>query len=223
MNRLDHLVVAAASLEQGVDYVRSKLGVEIPRGGLHKTMGTHNRLMQLGNNTYLEVIAIDPDAAIPDRPRWFNLDDTLMRDALSRQPRLITWVVNTTEINKLSQVSGGSIGTPTELSRDNLRWQIALTEDGRLLANGFLPYVIQWHSKPHPSQAMADLGCRLLSFDIYHNRADWLRSRLETIGANHLVSIHALPDSESAYLSANIDTPSGIKVLTSRVGLNGPR
>ena len=216
MNRLDHLVIAAETLEQGVDYVRSTLGVEIPKGGFHKTMGTHNHLMQLGDRAYLEVIAIDPDATVPDRPRWFDLDDALMRESLRQQPRLITWVMNTIEIDHLNQASAFPVGTPTELKRDNLRWKIALTEDGRLLANGLLPYIIQWHSKPHPSQAMADLDCRLHSLEIHHNRADWLHSMLKSIGADHLVRIHALPDSEAAYLSASIETPLGIKVLTSK-------
>jgi len=216
--KLDHLVIAAETLEQGVDYVRSTLGVEIPKGGFHKTMGTYNHLMQLGDATYLEVISIDPDATLPDQPRWFGLDDALMRESLHQQPRLITWVINTTEIEKLNRVLPFSIGTPTEFSRDKLRWQITLTADGRLLAGGLLPYIIQWHSKPHPSRAMANLGCRLRSLEIHHNRANWLRSKLKSIGADHLVSIHALPDSESAYLSANIETASGVKVLTSRVG-----
>jgi len=216
--KLDHLVIAAETLEQGVDYVRSTLGVQIPKGGFHKTMGTYNHLMQLGDGTYLEVIAIDPDATLPDQPRWFGLDDSLMRGSLRQQPRLITWVINTTEFEKLNHASSFSIGTPTEFSRDNLRWQISLPGDGRLLASGFLPYIIQWHSKPHPSLEMADLGCRLHSLEIYHNRANWLRSMLKSIGADHLVRIHALPDGESAYLSASIETVSGIKVLTSQVG-----
>lgn len=221
MNQIDHLVIAAETLQQGVEYVYSTLGVAIPKGGVHRTMGTHNHLMQLGDSTYLEVISINPSIAIPNRPRWFDLDDTLMRESLSRQPRLITWVVNTTNIEKLSQASAIPIGIPTELRRDDLRWQIALTEDGRLLANGLFPYVIQWHSKPHPSQAMTDLGCRLISLDIYHNKADWLRSMLKSIGADHLINTHALADSESAYLSASIDTPSGIKVLTSQLKSTG--
>jgi len=216
--QLDHLVIAAETLEQGVDYVRSELSVEIPKGGFHKTMGTYNHLMQLGDGSYLEVIAIDPDAILPDQPRWFGLDDALMRESLRQQPRLITWVINTTEIEKLNRASPFSIGTPTEFSRDNLRWQIALPGDGRLLASGLLPYIIQWHSKPHPSLEMADLGCRLRSLEIHHNRPNWLSSMLKTIGADHLVSIHALPDGESAYLSANIETASGVKVLTSQVG-----
>ncbi|MFV2031774.1 MAG: VOC family protein, partial [Gammaproteobacteria bacterium] len=98
MNRLDHLVIAAETLEQGVDYLRSTLGVDIPKGGIHRTMGTHNHVMQLGKESYLEVIAINPDGIVPDHPRWFNLDEQLMRESLQRQPRLITWVVNTPDI-----------------------------------------------------------------------------------------------------------------------------
>jgi hypothetical protein len=215
---LDHLVIAAETLEQGVDYVRSELGVALPKGGVHKTMGTHNHLMQLGNNSYLEVIAIDPAGTIPDQPRWFGLDDSLMRESLRQQPRLITWVVNTTDISILNQSSAFPIGTTTELSRNDLRWKIALTEDGRLLANGCLPYIIQWLSTPHPSSAMADLDCRLLSLDVHHNRADWLSSMLKSVAADHLVKIHSLPDSESAYLSASLETPSGNRILTSKAG-----
>ena len=136
MNRLDHIVVAAKTVEQGADYLQAMLGVEIPAGGFHQTMGTHNHLMQLGNQAYLELIAIDPAAETPPHPRWFELDDALMRDSIAKQPRLITWVMNTPDIHRLVNQAGFDIGTPTALSRDSLRWEIALTDDGRLLNRG---------------------------------------------------------------------------------------
>ena len=80
MNKLDHIVVAAHSLEQGVEYIQSELGVDIPEGGFHATMGTHNHLMQLGNEAYLELITINPNAETPKHPRWFALDDAMMRE-----------------------------------------------------------------------------------------------------------------------------------------------
>ena len=215
MNRIDHIVVAAQTLQQGVDYIRATLGVDIPKGGLHQTMGTHNHLMQLGQDAYLEVIAINPDAEKPVRPRWFGLDDHLMRTSLSQQPRLITWVMNTPDIHQLAQHAALSIGTPTKLSRNNLSWQIGLTEDGRLIGSGLLPYAIQWHSTPHPSGSMADLGCRLESLDIYHNRSDWLSHILASLDASHLVKLHELDDDGTPYLSATIKTHSGIKTLSS--------
>ncbi len=214
MNHLDHIVIAAAKLEQGVDYVHSMLGVEIPQGGVHQTMGTHNHLMQLGNDAYLEVIAIDPDAEAPPHPRWFGLDSARMREAIQRQPQLVTWVMNTADIHQLVEGVSFDLGTPTALSRDNLEWEIALTGDGRLLADGMLPYCIQWHSEPHPSRDMADLNCLLQSLEIHHNRSRWIEDRLDAIDASHLVHVESLPDDETPYLSATIDTPNGTVTLT---------
>ena len=217
MNKLDHIVIAANSLDQGVEYIQNELGVKIPKGGFHATMGTHNHLMQLGNEAYLELIAINPDAEVPAHPRWFGLDEGLMRESLRQKPRLITWVMNSPDIQNVKQAANFDIGAPTELQRNDLRWQIALTDDGRLLGNGLLPYIIQWHSQPHPSNSMAKLGCRLQSLTIYHNRAEWLRSKLTSIGAEHLVEVRALDDSEAAYFSVEIDTPGGLKTLSSIV------
>ena len=213
MNRLDHIVVAAHSLQQGVDYLQETLGVEIPKGGFHSTMGTHNHLMQLGNEAYFELIAIDPDAELPPHPRWFALDQAIMREALQQQPRLITWVMNTPDIHQLEAQTDFDIGHPTKLSRDSLHWEIALPGDGRLLNGGLLPYCIQWHSSPHPSNGMADLGCHLEKLTLHHNRPQWLAERLAALGADHLVEIEPLPDDTAPYLSASIETPSGVVVL----------
>ena len=72
--RLDHLVIAAANLAEGCDWVEARLGVAVAGGGRHASMGTHNALWGLGD-CYLEVIAVDPQGARPDRPRWFGFDD----------------------------------------------------------------------------------------------------------------------------------------------------
>lgn len=217
MNKLDHIVIASDSLEQGVEYIHDELGIDIPKGGFHATMGTHNHLMQLGNEAYLELIAINPDAEVPMHPRWFGLDEGLMRESLRQKPRLITWVMNTEDIQGIKQAANFDIGLPTELQRNDLRWQFALTDDGRLLGNGMLPYVIQWHSQPHPSNAMADLGCELQSLQIYHNRGDWIAARLASIGAESLVEIHQTDDSQAPFLSATIQTPNGTKAITGQM------
>jgi hypothetical protein len=59
---LDHLVVAAATLADGVDYVATLTGIAPQVGGKHVAMGTHNAVLRLGERVYLEVIAIDPGA-----------------------------------------------------------------------------------------------------------------------------------------------------------------
>src|SRR5437660_3891292 len=95
---LDHLVVAAATLEQGEDYIESRLGARPLRGGKHVAMGTHNSLLKLGEKSYLEVIAVDPDGIAPSRARWFALDTAALRAALQMAPRLIHWVARTDDI-----------------------------------------------------------------------------------------------------------------------------
>ena len=213
MNSLDHIVIAAGTLTQGVEYLQNKLGVEIPRGGCHHSMGTHNHLMRLGNEAYLELIAIDPAADPPEHPRWFALDEARMRESLRQQPRLITWVMNTPDIHEMATRNSLDIGRPAELTRDSLRWTIALPDDGRLLNGGLLPYCIQWHSSPHPSRNMADLGCVLKKVTLHHNRPTWLADQLTMLGARHLVETEALPDDVSPYLSASIETPDGVVTL----------
>lgn len=49
-------------------------------------MGTHNLMLRLGDSSYLEIIAINPAAPAPGRPRWFALD----RLAGDGSPRLAT-------------------------------------------------------------------------------------------------------------------------------------
>ena len=212
---IDHLVIGAADLAQGVAYVRQTLGVDIPPGGIHETMGTHNHLMQLGDALFLEVIAINPDRKPPAQPRWFGLDDPAVRRALSQQPALLTWVVNSDSIEVLLAQATIDFGRATRISRGDLSWYFGLPDDGRLLAGGLLPYLIEWFvpMPTHPAARMADTGCRLQGLTLHHPYPSWLGSILESIDAGDLVQIKPLAGSAVPYLEARIQTPSGLKVI----------
>jgi hypothetical protein len=96
---LDHLVVAARSLEAGVRWCEDTLGIAPGPGGVHPLMGTHNRLFSIASerfaNAYFEIIAIDPAAPPPRRARWFGMDAL----DLSAGPRLIHWVARTARLD----------------------------------------------------------------------------------------------------------------------------
>ena len=221
--KIDHLVIGAGSLAQGVAYVRERLGVDMPFGGVHKKMGTHNHLMQLGNDIFLEILAINPDMEPPPRPRWFSLDDAFIRQQIKVKPTLLTWVVNTQNIKGLLRQAGFSMGTTECVTRGNLSWYFGLPEDGRLLAGGMLPYAIEWQTEPHPSANMADLGCRFHRLEIHHPYPQWLESMLTSIGASDLVTIKTLAKNDTPYMIAHIDTPDGVKKLYSSTTFNETR
>lgn len=212
---IDHLVIGAATLTQGVEYVRDCLEVDMPHGGVHVKMGTHNHLMQIGEGIFLEIIATNPDIEPPKRPRWFGLDDPFVRQHLATQPTLLTWVVNTGNLNQLIQQAMFSLGKSELIRRGELSWNFGLPDDGRLIAGGILPYAIEWHTKTHPAANMADLNCRFHSLEIYHPYPEWFQSALVSIGAQDLVKIIRLPQNEAPYITASISTPSGLKKLYS--------
>jgi hypothetical protein len=54
-SELDHIVVAAATLEDGEAFIAARTGATPQRGGKHVTMGTHNSLLRLGERTDLEI------------------------------------------------------------------------------------------------------------------------------------------------------------------------
>lgn len=212
-NKLDHLVIAADSLEQGREWVGDQLGIDMPYGGTHPKMGTHNHLVQLDDESFLEIIAINKEIAAPNRPRWFNLDDPLIQKSLKKMPRLLTWVINTTDIDQSMQNAICSFGSKETITRNNLSWDISLPADGRLLAGGMLPYLIQWHDKNHPASNMKNLGISLIAINIYHPYPEWLRGILDSIGATNLVNIHPLEEGQQTSISAIFNSPKGIRKI----------
>jgi catechol 2,3-dioxygenase-like lactoylglutathione lyase family enzyme len=89
---LDHVVLGCADLARGAAWLERFLGVTLSNVGEHDAMGTHNRLLAIGERRYLELIAINPAAATPAHPRWFGLDTADVRERIAVRPRLIGWV-----------------------------------------------------------------------------------------------------------------------------------
>ncbi len=160
---LDHLVVAARTLDEGAAWIESKLGVAMAGGGKHALMGTHNRLFKLDAGRYLELIAIDPDAPAPGRPRWLALDDPAMQARLAAGPALIHWVARTDDL----EAALGEYPEKVEvlsLSRGPYRWRMGVPRDGRLPAGGRMPTLIEWQGGLHPWDALPETGISLVKF-----------------------------------------------------------
>ncbi len=218
--QLDHIVIGAASLEQGVAWAHSTLGVSVPVGGRHEKMATHNRVMSLGADRYLEIIAIDPRATSINRPRWFGLDDPQIERELALAPRLLTWAINTDDIHaavgNLDDRGINDYLTTEAMSRDSLNWQVCFAKNGNLVDAGLFPLMLQWRVSGHPSRLMDDLDCTLTNLEVISTNIDALRIKLSAIGALQILGDDRLREGEVDELVATLQTPLGERRLSSR-------
>ncbi len=201
---LDHLAIAAATLGEGTAWVEMALGAPLAQGGHHAHMGTHNRLLNLGQ-LYLEVIAIDPTAPKPASPRWFDLD------RFRGPPRLTHWVCRTDDLDAALASAPKGAGAATDLSRGDFRWRFAVPATGCLPFDDCFPALIQWQGDRHPAPALPDHGIRLQRLEITHPAASALRSALAGQPADPRVRLLTGP---CRSLRATFSTPHGTRVLT---------
>ncbi|MDH6592666.1 hypothetical protein M2165_002555 [Variovorax sp. TBS-050B] len=224
--QLDHLVIAAASLDEGVAWCEATLGVTPGPGGVHPLMGTHNRLLNITSaafpRAYLEIIAIEPGKK-PSRPgtrRWFDLDDPVLQASLARRgPRLVHFVASVADASAAVQAlardermhidRGALLAASRETPAGRLEWQITVRDDGQRLFYGALPTLIQW-GPAHPTDAMPASGLSLRSLQAAHPRAPELAAALSRIGMQGLAVQPGAPD-----LVAVLDTPRGPVTLHS--------
>jgi len=199
----DHLVISAATLKEGVQYVEDSLGVAMAGGGEHPAMGTHNRLLSLGPDDYLEVIAINPDADAPKRPRLFDLDN------FAGEPRITNWVMRSNSISDALAKAPPNAGETVPLSRGDFRWQMAIPADGKLPFDGAFPSFIEWQGA-RPAPLLPATGCRLDTFEVVHPDALGLTAALRPFLDDGRLSVAEGP--QKAF-RAEISTPNGLCVL----------
>jgi hypothetical protein len=206
----DHLVVAAQTLAAGCDFVEARLGIRPRSGGKHVAMGTHNALLGLGPRLYLEVIAVDPDAAAPPRPRWFDLDEPRMSASLAEAPRLVHWVVRTGDIDALRERAKIDPGPVHRMQRGDFRWRITIPDDGHLPGGGLVPTLIQWSGDAHPADGLYDNGLRVVALAGEHPDPAPIRLALVALGLSDMLKVTY---GRSPRLAAMVRTPRGIVPL----------
>ncbi|NKI97657.1 VOC family protein [Rhizobacter sp. SG703] len=207
--QIDHLTVTAPTLAQGAAFVRDALGVELQPGGEHPRMGTHNLLLRLGDSLFLEVIAVNPDAPRPTRPRWFALD-ALHANA---PPRLTTWVARTDDIRRAGASAPEALGPIEPITRGRLQWLITIPADGSLPLGGAAPALIEWQTPVHPASGLQDVGCSLQRFEVFHPEPDRIGALLAALGLAQAVVVSPLPAGAAPRLVAQIRTPSGLRTI----------
>lgn len=207
MRRIDHIVYAVPDLLKATKTLEQNLGVDISPGGKHLDKGTHNTVLNLGNEIYLELIAADPNNQNVNAPRWMGVD-------LVDEPRVTRWSIKTNDLDgdiqimnkydsKLAQQFSGS---RKKADGTMLNWGMALPLATPLIE--IAPFITDWKDTIHPTQSMP-LQCKLVSISFSHPEPDRVRSLYMGLGIERHIEQGPNP-----IITLEIDSPNGLVKLS---------
>ena len=186
-SRIDHIVIGTANLISGTKILESKISTKFSPGGEHKTMGTHNKLLKLQSNIYLEVISNNPSVSKPSRQRWFSLDESSIKEKIKESPRLLCWVLEVDNIEDTVKKCGYNPGEILQLSRGELTWKVTVPSNGKLVENGVLPVLIEWPSNQHPSKKLNNSKVSINKISLFHPEPFKIKSIISNLIESDLI------------------------------------
>jgi hypothetical protein len=202
LTRIDHLVYATPDLQPGIDSVEKLIGVRATPGGQHPGRGTRNALLSLGPGVYLEIIGPDPEQATPSQPRPFGIDRLTA-------PRLVTWAAKGTGLEHWSsevRAKGVQLGTVIPGSRrrsDGVLLSWRYTDPRTVVADGIVPFFIDWGKTPHPATTAAQ-GASLVDLRAEHPDVKEVQAFLDVLQLDLRVQAGPTPT-----LIATVNGPRG--------------
>ena len=185
--KIDHIIYAVPDLEAGRDKFERLFGVRPVVGGRHPAYGTHNAQLSLGPETYLEIIAPDPDHDVRQEVLPFGPDGF-------KRAALVTWVLRAEAIEETAVMASaagldlGPIQSGQRVKPDGEMIAWKLTEAFATPLAGAVPFLISWGETPHPARTVPQVG-ELVGFRIEHPEADAVRAALSILGATIEVDV----------------------------------
>ncbi|MEJ0056133.1 MAG: VOC family protein [Bacteroidota bacterium] len=198
---LDHILLGVSDLQKGIQLVKEKTGVEAAEGGKHPNIGTHNALISLGENQYLEIIAPNPGEKLID-------EYSFLKDL--KEPSVFTWAVHTNNMEEVLKKINAA-GYKNYGISDGSR----LTKEGKKLSwrslgmevapdDGLIPFFIEWGKDTvHPS-ITSPKGCKLQSLELTHPKPVEIETVLKNAGIPLSVEKGSKPQ-----LKLTIQSPRG--------------
>lgn len=202
LSRVDHLLLAAPDLEDGINVVEDLLGIRAFIGGRHIGLGTRNALIAIGPASYLEIIAPDPEQTTYRKPRILGIDEL-------KAPKLVAWAAKGDDLEHLASMDlGGGLNLGEVLSSSRsgpdgaeLNWRF--TDPFTIIADRIVPFFINWDQSQHPASQAAP-GAAMVDFRAEHPEPDVVRGQLDKLGLDLPVSRGLEPA-----LVATIECPKG--------------
>jgi Glyoxalase-like domain len=206
---LDHIIWACDDLERGTRRFEALTGVTPRYGGVHASGSTHNALVGLAPQCYLEILA-------PTRPQTPTEDAWCRLARSAREPRILTYCMRGSRpLSQLAHVAEAAGAHDARVSNNGrvtpggieLKWQwVAPVFDEFGLA---FPFFIDWLDSPHPAATALGRGdVRLADFSVGHPQAADLLRTLTEMGTP--VDTYTAPAIE---FRVRLHTPRGIVAL----------
>lgn len=177
--RIDHLVYATPDLDRGIAEIEKLLGVRATPGGKHPGRGTKNAFIALGPNSFLEIVAPDPDQPPAQNPRPFFKSLT--------KSRLVRWFINSRDVGHdrddalTKGVPYGEVKPGSRQRPDGIQVSWQFTDPAKPVADGVVPFIIEWGDTPHPSHTAA-IGATLISLRAEHPDPRYAKRLLLALG-----------------------------------------
>ena len=203
-SRIDHIVVGSCNLISGTNILESKLSTKFSTGGEHQIMGTHNKLLKLKSDIYLEVIANNPNVNNPSCPKWFSLGEERTKEKIQFSPRALCWVLKVDNIENTVKKCGYNPGEILQISRGELTWKITVPSNGKLVDNGVLPVLIEWPSDQHPSKKLNNSNVSLNKLSLFHPEPNKINNIISNLIESDLIRVsEGLPKIELILTTQN--------------------
>ena len=187
--KIDHIVIGTDNLISGTSILENKLNTKFLVGGEHKVMGTHNKLLKLQTEIYLEIIANNHNVKSPSHPRWFSLDELNTKEKIKKSPRSLCWILAVNNIEDAVNNCGYYPGEILELSRDDLKWKVTVPTHGKLIENGVLPFLIEWPKNIHPSKNLINSNVTLNKISLFHPEVNNIKKIINNLIQSDLINI----------------------------------
>jgi len=203
IGKIDHLVYCVHNLEEGIIYFIEKYGMHPVIGGRHLNEGTKNAIINLGNQCYLEILAIDEANTKHTQNRWMGID-------LLTTPKMTRWAIKSTNLetdkqalikynDQLGNIESGLRKRP---DNSNLTWK--LTKPLSYPEVEVAPFLLDWSATDsYPTDGLPVLG-NLLEIKLGHSDPIQIKACLAELNVDIPVK-----SSNEPYIKVLIDGPKG--------------
>lgn len=140
--RIDHVIYGTSDLEVAAARFGDELGLPVVGGGRHDGLGTHNRIVPLGDGSYIELLAVADRGEAMGSPLG-----TALCAAIERGDGLFGWAVAVEDVEDVVRRLGIST---VVVGRQGMTAQLAGVAES--LAESYLPFFIErregWRGGP---------------------------------------------------------------------------